>query len=94
MHIRTATTSCVTCHSNLVQTAVLKPHMYAQGTFLYKLWFMIGGKLSVQEILQAQEHILIHGSNNKNELLLFSYLCDNQFKKGGTFSVTMLLFNH
>ena len=55
---------------------------------------MIGGKLWVQEILQAQEHIWIHSSFNKNEQLLFSYLCDNQFKKGGIFAVAMLLFHH
>jgi len=29
MHIRTGTTSHVTCHSNMVQTAVFKPHIYA-----------------------------------------------------------------
>jgi hypothetical protein len=32
---------------------------------------MICGDLWEQEILQAQEHILIYSSSNKNELLLF-----------------------
>jgi len=55
---------------------------------------MAGGKLWVQKILHAQEHILIHSSDNKNKLLLFSYLCDNQFKKVGIFAVAMLHFHH
>jgi hypothetical protein len=56
---------------------------------------MNGGKLWVQEILQAQEHILIRssGKKEKKKLSLFSYLCDNKLKKGGIFAVAMLLFH-